>query len=172
MASVSVLTEVPPAVPVPVPVPAMVPEPGCDIGISTGSSAVTVKPPRGPGPAVRVPPAAARRSRRPVSPVPPPGAQQLSPPVSPSSLLLPSPLLPSSVTVSRTRSGVPETVIPQWLASLCRTTLVTASRTTQPSRAAVLGSGGGPDRLTDGSTPAAVRAERARSSSPARLPSR
>ena len=74
--------------------------------------------------------------------------------------------------LERARSVDPDTVIPQCVAPLCRTTLVTASRTTQPSRAAVCGSTGAPDWLTDGSTPAAVSAERARSSSVGRLPSR
>ncbi|GAV40310.1 hypothetical protein Saa2_03199 [Streptomyces acidiscabies] len=44
---------------------------------------------------------------------------------------------PSSVTVNRTRPEPPVNSIAQFLAPLCRTMLVTASRTTQPRRAAV-----------------------------------
>ena len=57
----------------------------------------------------------------------------------------------------------------QSVASLWRTMLVTASRSTQPSRASVCGTSGGPDWRTTGSTRAADSAERARSSSVARL---
>ncbi len=79
---------------------------------------------------------------------------------------------PSSVTVRRTRSGVPWTTNAQVVAVEWRTTLVTASRTTQPSSASVCGASGGPERRTEGSIPAAVSADLARSSSVARLPSR
>ncbi len=78
------------------------------------------------------------------------------------------------MTVSRIRSADddPSTAISHRRAPLCRTALVTASRTTQPSSASVAGASGGPDRRTTGSMPAAVSAEDARSSSVARLPSR
>ncbi len=123
---------------------------------------MTAKPPRGDGPAVREPPAAARRSVSPFRPVPPmPSRGRLT--------ALPVPL---SVTVSRTCSVVLSTVISQRVASLCRTTLVTASRTTQPSSASVCGASGVPDWRTTGSTLAADSAERARVSSVAMLPSR
>ncbi|MGV9950418.1 hypothetical protein ACWDU0_00615 [Streptomyces cellulosae] len=76
------------------------------------------------------------------------------------------------MTVSRARSPSASITISQRRAPLCRTTLVTASRTTQPSSTSVRGPGAGPERRTTGTTPAAARAERARSSSVSRLPSR
>lgn len=79
---------------------------------------------------------------------------------------------PSSVTVSRTCSAAPTTTNEQVVALLWRTTLVTVSRTTQPSSASACGVIGGPERWTTASIPAAVNADLARSSSVARLPSR
>ncbi len=82
------------------------------------------------------------------------------------------PPVPSSLMLSRTGSAPRSTLISQRFAPLCRTTLVTPSRTIQASSFSACAVSCGPDSRTTGSILAAPSSVRARSSSSARLVSR